>query len=321
LRWSNPSFEWQRYSRFRPVLRPPRRPGKPWEAQKRFGLTGVWAYFCDRPAARTNYFETYASGPNGLARREVDRGIEIPTALSFVEDTKMVSPLTLKARIRNADQNWGSLNNLSYDVILTKEEEPSTTEILRFRFLQAIRSDGKIIARDGIYFDIKNPTAWQYKCRTSMSAEFQTVVKLRTLNWAMLLLGFAGIGFVSYRRRPTITNRKLGPAAKSSRVMFFNSWATVPEYTREATLPFLQLFVRLTFSLDTPTKSRASSVPLPRRRTACDRRDGQRDARSCARAASSHSHLPTVLWLRSTQSVDCLDRRSQIFDVHSKPPN
>jgi hypothetical protein len=73
-----------------------------------------------------------------------------------------------------------------------------------------------------------------------MSAEFQTVVKLRTLNWAMLLLGFAGIGFVSYRRRPTITNRKLGPAAKSSRVMLFNSWATVPEYTREATLPFLQ---------------------------------------------------------------------------------
>jgi hypothetical protein len=59
-----------------------------WEALKRFGLTSVWAYFCDRPAARTNYFETYASGPNGLARREVDRGIEIPTALSFVEDAR-----------------------------------------------------------------------------------------------------------------------------------------------------------------------------------------------------------------------------------------
>jgi hypothetical protein len=74
--------------------------------------------------------------------------------------------------------------------------------------------------------------------------------------------------------------------------------------------PFCKLFVRLTFSLDTPTRSRASSVPLLRRRTACDRREGQRDARSCARAASSHSHLPTVLWLRSAQSVDCLDRKS-----------
>jgi hypothetical protein len=80
-----------------------------WEALKRFGLTGVWAYFCDRPATRTNYFETHASGPNGLARREVDRGIEIPTALSFVEDAKMISPFTMNARIRNADQNWGLL--------------------------------------------------------------------------------------------------------------------------------------------------------------------------------------------------------------------
>src|ERR1700731_3751907 len=39
-------------------------------------------------------------------------------------------------------------------------------------------------------------------------------------------------------------------------------------------------------------RSRTSSVPLLRRRTASDRRDRQRDARSCARAASSHPHLP-----------------------------
>jgi hypothetical protein len=38
-----------------------------------------------------------------------------------------------------------------------------------------------------------------------------------------------------------------------------------------------------------------SSMPLLWRRTACDRRDGQRDARSCAGAASGHSHLPAAL--------------------------
>jgi hypothetical protein len=65
-----------------------------WDILQRFGLTGVWAYFCDLPATRANYFETYAGGPNGLARREVDRGIEIPTAVIFIEDAQIVSPLT-----------------------------------------------------------------------------------------------------------------------------------------------------------------------------------------------------------------------------------
>jgi transposase len=44
-------------------------------------------------------------------------------------------------------------------------------------------------------------------------------------------------------------------------------------------------------------------VPLLLRRTACDRRDCQRDARSCARAASSHPHLPAALWLRACGTI------------------
>jgi len=143
-----------------------------WETLRRFGLTGVWAYFCDRAASRVNYFETYAGGPNGLTRREVDRGIDIPPAVSFVEDARIVPPSTLKAKIRNADSNWGPLNNLTYDVTLVKEDDPSTHEIARFRFLQAIRSDGKIMARDGLYFGSGKPTAWEHKCRTAMSANF-----------------------------------------------------------------------------------------------------------------------------------------------------
>jgi hypothetical protein len=144
-----------------------------WLALQRFGLTGLWAYFCDRPATRINYFETYAGGPDGLARREVDRGIEIPTALSLVSDVQMISPFVLKARIRNSDPNWGPLNNLSYEVILMKEEDPATKEISRMRFLRVTRSDGKILARDGKYFDNGQPTAWEYKCRTPMSATSQ----------------------------------------------------------------------------------------------------------------------------------------------------
>ena len=140
-----------------------------WETLQRFGLTGAWAYFCDRPATRINYFETYAGSQNGFARREVDRGLEIPTALSFVEYAQIVSPSTLKATIRNADPNWGPLNNFSYDVTLTMEQDPKTKAPWRIRFLQALRSDGKIMAREGLYSGDGKPTAWQYKCRTSMS--------------------------------------------------------------------------------------------------------------------------------------------------------
>jgi len=66
------------------VIRPSvHRPRRAWITLQRFGLTGVWAYFCERHATRINYFETYAGGPDGLARREVDRGIDIPIGSQF----------------------------------------------------------------------------------------------------------------------------------------------------------------------------------------------------------------------------------------------
>lgn len=143
-----------------------------WENLQRFGLTGVWAYFCDRPATRINYFETYAGAPNGFGRREVDRGLEIPTAVSFVESAQIVSPSTLRAKIHNADPNWGPLNDFSYDVTLIMEVGPKTKAPWRIRFLASIRGDGKILAKNGVYFGAGQPTAWQYKCPTSMSAAF-----------------------------------------------------------------------------------------------------------------------------------------------------
>jgi hypothetical protein len=108
----------------------------------------------------------------GSRGAKVDRGLEIPTAMSFVESAQIVSPSTLKARIRNADPNWEQLNNFSYEVTLTMENDPKTKAPWRIRFIETIRSDGKILARNGLYSGFGKPTAWQYKCRTSMSAVF-----------------------------------------------------------------------------------------------------------------------------------------------------
>jgi hypothetical protein len=82
----------------------------------------------------------------------------------------MISPSTLRLRIRNADPNWGPVNNLTYDVVLTKEDDPETKETFRIRFLQSIQSDGKVIAKDGILIQLGKPTYWVYKCRSAMSA-------------------------------------------------------------------------------------------------------------------------------------------------------
>jgi hypothetical protein len=62
------------------------------------------------------------------------------------------------------------MNNLTYDVVFTKEDDPKSNEIFRIRALESIRSDGKVIAKGGILVVLGKPTFWQYKCRSAMSA-------------------------------------------------------------------------------------------------------------------------------------------------------
>src|SRR5262249_22198661 len=138
-----------------------------WQVLQRFGLTGAWSGACNAPSTRSNFFEIYRRDENGLARRDVDRGAQIPIATSFVESAEIISPNTLKVRIRNADKNWEQLNNLTYDVVFIKEDDPRTKEIFRFRGLESVASDGRVLAKGGIRSDGK-PTFWEYKCRPAM---------------------------------------------------------------------------------------------------------------------------------------------------------
>jgi hypothetical protein len=141
-----------------------------WEVLQRFGLTGTWAVSCNARSTRTNFFETYFKDSNGLARREVDWGAETPVGVSFLDSAQIISPTVLKGRIRNADPNWGAMNNLTYDFVITIENNPANGEIYRFRFLESKRSDGKVIARGGLFATLGKPTFWVYKCRQVVSA-------------------------------------------------------------------------------------------------------------------------------------------------------
>jgi hypothetical protein len=61
-------------------------------------------------------------------------------------------------------------------------------------------------------------------------------------------------------------------------------------------------------------RSRASSVPLLRRQAAADRRDGQRDARPCAGAASGHPNVRGKLEnckIEFRRSIDCMNHNGK----------
>jgi hypothetical protein len=141
-----------------------------WDVLQRFGLVGVWAASCQHPSTQTSFFEIFSKDSSGLARREVDRGAQIPIASSFVDSAQMISPSTLRMRVRNADRNWGKMNNLTYEVVFTKKDDPKSKDIFRIRALESIRSDGKVIAKGGILIVLGKPTFWQYNCRSAMSA-------------------------------------------------------------------------------------------------------------------------------------------------------
>jgi hypothetical protein len=140
-----------------------------WDVIQRFGWTGMWSAACNHRPTRTNFREILSGDPTGLGRREIDRGEEIPVALSFVDSAKIVSPRILKGRVRNADPNWEALNNLTYDIVIIKEVDPLTEEIARIRYIDSIRSDGKVIAKGGILLAVGKPTFWEYRCHNEVA--------------------------------------------------------------------------------------------------------------------------------------------------------
>ncbi len=140
-----------------------------WDVLQRFGYVGVWSVDCTHPPTRTNFFSILSKDPKGFVRRDVDRGEKLPLALSVIENAQLISPLTLKARIRNTDPNWGKLNNLTYDVVMIKEVASVTEEIKRLRVIESAVSDGRVIAKGGILLKLGKPTFWQYRCHNEVS--------------------------------------------------------------------------------------------------------------------------------------------------------
>jgi hypothetical protein len=148
-----------------------------WEVIQRYGWTGRWSSDECRTSPKPPYHfrEVFSQDAAGLARREVDYGPERGLLLSFVDEAQILSPMILKARVRNADPNWGKQNCLVADVVVLKEVDPQTQKITRYRGLSLVMSDGRTLIKDGIIdapgrVHHGKPSVWLYKCESAVSS-------------------------------------------------------------------------------------------------------------------------------------------------------
>jgi len=143
-----------------------------WDVLEGFGLTGVWSVACAAPTTAANYRYIYSKAANGGATRELDFGVSELTS-SVIESAELVSPSTLKIRVRNADPRFQHLNNLILETVLIKQIHSGTGE-LRVRFIEASDSAGHVFIKGGLVVGgaqarVGKPTFWQYKCRPTMT--------------------------------------------------------------------------------------------------------------------------------------------------------
>jgi len=118
-----------------------------WDVLERFGLTGIWSVACAAPTTVTNFRYIYSKDFNGRAVRELDFGVG-QIVSTVVESAELLSPSTLKIRIRSADPRFEHLNNLVLETVLMKAINSKTNEI-RIRFIEASDSAGQVLIKDG----------------------------------------------------------------------------------------------------------------------------------------------------------------------------
>ncbi len=143
-----------------------------WDVLEGFGLTGVWSVACAAPTTAANFRYIYSRAANGGATRELDFGVSELTS-SVIESAELLSPSTLKIRVRSTDPRFQHLNNLILETVLTKQIHAGTGE-MRVRFIEAGDSSGKVYIKGGMVVGgaqvrVGKPTFWQHKCRPTMT--------------------------------------------------------------------------------------------------------------------------------------------------------
>jgi hypothetical protein len=118
-----------------------------------FGLIGVWAAECNEPPSPTNNLATFALTSSGTVSLKYEFGSQYkPTRYTVVRARRVDA-----GRIEMREDRLDVQPPYSLDVVLNKADG-------RIRVWSSVKSDGKVLVRDGHIVDVRD-TKWLSRCR------------------------------------------------------------------------------------------------------------------------------------------------------------
>jgi hypothetical protein len=116
----------------------------PWAAVVKIGMNGTWAPSCSAPISAANSRQIYYRGSDGRVRRKYDRGPNADSLNVSIDSAQVITPTTIRARMRNDDPNWGAQNGTVTDVVIEIANN-------RMRTLNSATPDGTQLIKDSVF--------------------------------------------------------------------------------------------------------------------------------------------------------------------------
>jgi len=118
-----------------------------------FGMLGTWATDCNQPSGDNNWYAIYAGMPNGSVMR---------TYYNTPDRKKPFSQFTITQAVRLPSSllsysQQGVNNHERDDVVLMKQGN-------RYHVWSSVRSDGKVLVKEGKFTSNGDESPWQTKC-------------------------------------------------------------------------------------------------------------------------------------------------------------
>jgi hypothetical protein len=129
----------------------------PWSAVVKIGMNGTWGPTCSAPISATNSRLTYYRGTDGRVWRKYDRGPNTTSLNLTIDSAQVITPATIRVRMRNDDPNWGPENGAVTDVVIEIANN-------RMRSLNSITPDGTQLIKDGVFVQSKTAVPSFEKC-------------------------------------------------------------------------------------------------------------------------------------------------------------
>jgi hypothetical protein len=121
------------------------------KAMEKFGLPGIWAVDCSKPAGPTNFFAHYTVSAADRGMLTYDGSDTLKKSSYIIHDAKLLGD-------RKIELEEEFLADHSFlDLILTKSED-------QIRVISSRRNDGKVLIADGRFQPEGDASLWFTRC-------------------------------------------------------------------------------------------------------------------------------------------------------------